>query len=141
MDHNDSVHILNEPTGYTCKIGYGKHHWVADEPVDVGGADEGPDPYGLLLSSLGACTAITVRMYAKRKEWPLTNIGVELYQDHNYYDDCVNCEDDDAKLSVIKKVLTLEGDLSEDQIKRLKIIASKCPVHKSLQASFNIVTV
>ncbi len=120
------------PTGFTTTIVAGNHALTADEPIRVGGADKGPDPYGLLLASLGACKAMTLRMYANRKQWPLTGVTVALAHEHVHAKDCEECESDEGHILKVRAELTLEGDLDADQRARLAEIADRCPVHRSL---------
>ncbi|HZX33333.1 MAG TPA: OsmC family protein [Rhodocyclaceae bacterium] len=108
-----------------------RHRLVADEPVSNGGEDAGPAPFDFLLAGLGACTSMTVRMYAERKEWPLKHVSVQLRFD--------KVEDDKGhKIDRIERVITLEGDLSPEQRERLLEIANKCPTHKVLQQPLRI---
>jgi putative redox protein len=117
----------------------GKHTIIADEPVSVkGGKDQGPDPYDMLLMSLGACTVMTVKMYARRKKWPLEDLYVELRQSKGYAEDCSNCEDPDSKIDVIEKELIIKGDLTEEQKEKFLDISKKCPVHKTLLGDIDI---
>ncbi len=108
------------------------HVWRADEPAKVGGADSGPDPYDLLLSSVGACTVMTLRMYAERKGWPLDDIEITLKHQRTYDNDCSGCEDKPMQIDEISRVLQFKGDLSDEQKDRLLEIADKCPVHRTL---------
>ncbi|MDH3321007.1 MAG: bifunctional alpha/beta hydrolase/OsmC family protein [Betaproteobacteria bacterium] len=112
----------------------GRHHLRADEPTSVGGDDSGPGPYDLLLAGLGACTSMTVRMYATQKKWPLECVTVDLKHDKAHASDCAECETREGKIDKIERVLTLEGDLDEAQRARLLEIANKCPVHRTLHS-------
>tara|TARA_R110002167_G_scaffold128570_2_gene310899 strand:+ start:3203 stop:4414 length:1212 start_codon:yes stop_codon:yes gene_type:complete len=114
------------------------HSLIADEPVNVGGNDFGPSPYDLLLSSLGACTAMTLRLYADRKQWDLDEVIVHLSHNKDYATDCKDCDQPQSKIDHIEKSIELQGNLDETQKKRLLFIAEKCPVHKTLQQSVTI---
>ncbi len=116
------------------------HHWIADEPVKFGGANAGPGPYEHLLASVGTCTAMTLRMYASRKKWPLTNTEIVMRHDREHVRDCEGCENKPMQLDYIDCDITLHGDLDDDQRKRLMEIALKCPVHKTLTGHLTIRT-
>ncbi|MBA4802766.1 MULTISPECIES: bifunctional alpha/beta hydrolase/OsmC family protein [Euryhalocaulis] len=130
--------VLAEETGkgkFQTRITAGKHEFLADEPERIGGLDSGPDPYELLVSALGACTSMTVRMYAERKEWPLKSVSVSLHHQKDYADDCDGCvQGEPRKLDIITRELHLEGDLSAEQREKLLEIADKCPVHRTLNS-------
>lgn len=118
----------------------GAHTLLADEPLGVGD-DAGPDPYALLLSSLGACKVMTVMMYARRKGWQLeqVEVGLETYKVHAR--DCEDCESNpDARVDIIEVSLKLQGDLSPEQIQRLVEISERCPVHRTLTGEVKIRT-
>ena len=112
----------------------GPHRLSADEPLSIGGDDRGPTPYGLLLASLGACTSMTLRMYAERKKLPLDQVSVRLRHDRIHAQDCAECETEDGRVDLIERRIDLVGDLSDEQRSRLLEIADKCPVHRTLHS-------
>jgi putative redox protein len=116
----------------------GEHVLLADEPREAGGDDRGPSPYGLLLMALGACTSMTLRLYATRKGWPVERITVRLRHFRDYAADCKDCEDKDAKMERIERVIDLAGALDDGQRARLLEIAEKCPVHRTLEARVKV---
>ncbi|RYU79713.1 OsmC family protein [Hymenobacter persicinus] len=118
----------------------GRHTYFVDEPVAVGGQDRGPTPYDLLLSALGACTAITLRLYATQKKWPLEGIEVRLSHQRVHELDCEKCEQPGQMLEEVTKELRLLGPLTEEQRQRLEAISHKCPVQKALSGGLRIVT-
>jgi uncharacterized OsmC-like protein len=118
----------------------GRHRLTADEPVNVGGLDSGPGPYELLLAALGACTSMTLRLYADRKKLPLARTEVRLRHSRIYAIDCAECETKEGMLDRIERIITLEGDLSAEDHKRLLEIADKCPVHRTLKSEIDIRT-
>lgn len=125
-------------TGYRIELSAGNHTWVADEPQGVG-EDAGPNPYELLLSALAACTLMTVQMYARRKQWPLDSVEIELSQEHIHADDCSDCETKgNARINEIQGTLKLKGELSEEQHTRLMTIANRCPLHRTLKMETKI---
>ncbi|MBJ6765023.1 OsmC family protein [Myxococcaceae bacterium JPH2] len=110
----------------------GLHRLRADEPLSLGGLDTGPTPYGLLAAALGACTSMTLRLYAERKGWPLERVSVRLSHDKVHAKDCAECEQRDGKVDRLERVIRLEGPLTDAQRERLLHIADLCPVHRSL---------
>ena len=118
----------------------GRHVLTADEPAAAGGMDLGPSPYELLLMSLGACTSMTLRLYAARKGWPLERVAVRLHHERVHATDCENCEDKGAKLDRIDRYIEVDGALDEDQRARLLQIAEMCPVHRTLTGRIDIQT-
>ena len=113
---------------------------VADEPVAAGGQDSGPGPYDFVLAGLGACTSMTMRMYADRKSLPLERVTVTLKHSKIHAEDCAECETREGMLDQIDRVISIEGALDADQRKRLMEIADKCPVHRTLTSEIRIVT-
>lgn len=116
---------------YETQISNGRHALVADEPDPIG-TDLGPNPYDFLLSALGACTSITLFMYAGRKEWPLERIKIELSHDRVHADDLEQSEDVSGLVDVIERKISFEGPLDDEQREQLAYIATRCPVHKTL---------
>ena len=119
----------------------GTHRLLADEPVAAGGLDSGPSPYALLLAALGACTSMTVRLYADRKSLPLKRTSVRLRHGRIHAVDCAECETKEGMIDHIDRVITFEGDLDGEQRARLLEIADKCPVHRTLKSEIDIKTV
>lgn len=121
----------------TCEIDDGRHQWLGDEPLDAGGEDLGPNPYDLLLASLGSCTTMTLMLYARRKGWPLT--GVEVRSRHERHD--VPTEDGRGRRrwEAIVREIDLHGDLDDLQRARLLEIAGRCPVNRTISGELRIV--
>jgi putative redox protein len=116
----------------------GNHRWMADEPRVYGGTDLGPNPYDLLLMSLGACTSMTVRLYANHKNMPLSDIKVRLRHKRVHEEDSEDCEGEDRRLEIISLKLELTGDLNDDERKKLLKIAGRCPVNRTLTGVLKI---
>jgi uncharacterized OsmC-like protein/alpha-beta hydrolase superfamily lysophospholipase len=121
------------------RVTAGHHVFAVDEPVPVG-VDGGPGPYDLLLAALGACTSMTVRVYAERKHWPLERVTVRLKHARIHADDCADCEAHVGMLDRIDRTIHFRGDLDEDQRRRLLEIADRCPVHRTLRSEIDIRT-
>ena len=126
------VQISEKNRQFTLNVHSDDHHWLADEPLDVGGANLGPDPYEHLLAALGTCTVMTVRMYAGRKQWPLEDTVIELSHSREHGEDCAHCDDEHSQIDLIKRRITFSGALDDDQKRRLMEIADRCPVHRTL---------
>lgn len=133
------VRVASETTGYRQRIEGGGHAFVSDEPRPTGD-DTGPDPYVLLLGALGACTAMTIQMYARRKGWPLGSVRIDLAYERVHSKDCEDCEDLTERVHRIERVVHLEGALSDEQRDRLLEVAELCPVHRTLMEPKEMVT-
>jgi len=127
--HTVVVNLRDTSGTYTCDIRAGKHQMVADEPVPFGGDDLGPAPYQYLKAALGSCTAMTIRMYAERKKWPVEDVQVTLTHSR-----------DANKQSVFMRDIKLVGELTAEQRARLLDIADRCPVHKTLSHGATILS-
>jgi putative redox protein len=135
-----TVVVTDAPNGRVAQeIRAGRHTLVADEPAEVGD-DAGPTPYDLLLAALGACTAMTVRLYGERRGWPLERVTVHLTQHRVHATDAQDCETRRSMIDRIDTVLELDGPLTEEQRDRLLAIAERCPVHRTLLGEKKIVT-
>ncbi|MEE9380171.1 MAG: bifunctional alpha/beta hydrolase/OsmC family protein [Hyphomonadaceae bacterium] len=138
-EHSDVIVAETGNGPYENSVSIGRHAYLADEPVSVGGGDTGPDPYAYVTAGLGACTSMTLRMYATRKKWPLEKVTVHLRHAKDYADDCNHC-DEGRKVDIFERDISIEGDLDEAQRKRLLEIADKCPVHRTLHENVHIRT-
>ena len=118
-----------------------RHQLLADEPVEVGGKDTGPNPYEFLSAGLGACSAMTIRLYARRKAIPLTHVAVDVRHDREHMRDCEDCEQNSRKIDIFRRTIWLQGALSADQQAALLRIADKCPVHRTLVELSSVETV
>ncbi|MEH6576315.1 MAG: alpha/beta fold hydrolase [Amphritea sp.] len=126
--------------GFTQDISVDGHQLIADEPASYGGSYLGPTPYQYLAAGLGACTSMTIRMYADRKKLPLENVQVDISHDKVHAQECGSCEQGNGKLDKFERKITLVGDLSEEQRNQLLAIADKCPVHRTLEGEILIET-
>jgi uncharacterized OsmC-like protein len=135
-----SVLVRSGPSRYVQSMSVGPHVLQADEPSEYGGNDVGPNPYELLLAALGACTSMTVRMYAERKQWPLEGVQVNLSYAKIHAEDCAECETKIGMVDRIELAVSFTGDLSQEQQRKLMEIANKCPVHRTLVSRVEIAT-
>ena len=133
------VMVRSSGQGLSQEIIVGPHRLSADEPEPLG-TDTGPTPYQLLSAALGACTSITLKAYARHKEWPLESVTVVLTHGKIHARDCADCETKDGKVDGIERAIELGGPLSEEQRARLLEIAQRCPVHRTLTSEINIQT-
>jgi len=135
-----TVVVTGGAAGFTQEIEAGRHRLAADEPVEAGRTDTGPSPYDLLLAALGACTSMTISMYARRKQWPLERVTVRLQHAKIHAQDCAECETKEGMLDRIEREITLTGPLGAEQRERLLAIANRCPVHRTLVSEIDIRT-
>jgi putative redox protein len=135
-----SVVVRGSAAGFAQEIHAGRHRILADEPASAGGTDTGASPYDLLLAALGACTSMTVAMYARRKAWALEEVTVHLRHSKIHAADCADCETREGMLDRIERDIHFSGPLTEEQRSKLLEIANKCPVHQTLTSEIDIET-
>ncbi|MEM7572404.1 MAG: bifunctional alpha/beta hydrolase/OsmC family protein [Bacteroidota bacterium] len=140
LKSNHSVAVRLGDHGFTTEIMVRQHHLTADEPESVGGNDFGPSPYELVSAGLGACTAMTMHMYARRKKWPLEEVIVHIDHRKDYATDMVDIENGQAKIDHFERQIDIKGELDEEQRQRLLEIADRCPVHRTLHSPVEIRT-
>jgi uncharacterized OsmC-like protein/esterase/lipase len=131
---------LESQAGFTTEMQLGKHALYADEPKDFGGQELGPSPYEFVSAGLASCTAMTLQMYARRKNWSLDEVQVHTSYDKKHAEDCEACEKPGAKIDTFKREILLKGSLDDSQRQRLLEIANKCPVHRTLESDIHIDT-
>jgi putative redox protein len=134
------VVVRGSAAGFAQEITVGSHRLFSDEPKDAGGENAGPSPYELLAAALGACTSMTLGMYARQKQWPLASVIVRLRHSKIHAKDCADCETKEGMLDRIDREIELTGNLTEEQRTKLLEIADKCPVHRTLTRGMKIQT-
>ena len=132
------VVVRGAASGFRQSVEVENLRFIADEPVSFGGGGAGPTPYDLLLAALGTCTSMTVGLYARQHGWPLTDVTVRLTHERVHEVDCAECVDHPRRLDRITLVLELAGALTDEQRARLRQIAARCPVHKTLTSTIAI---
>lgn len=138
---DDGVHLsARTKQGFLCKVSASGHQLIADEPLSMGGTNLGPTPYDYLGIALGSCTAMTLNMYARHKKIALDKVSVGVEHSRVHADDCVDCEKQSGQVDVLKRIITLEGDLTAEQQTRMLQIADRCPVHKTLENEIKVET-
>ena len=125
---------------YRTEVSIDAHTIIADEPAGGGGANDGPTPYELLLAAIGSCTAMTVRMYATRKQWPLEAVTVRLRNERRHAADCADCETKRVGIRRLEREIDFRGDLTDEQRARLVEIADRCPVKQTVERGIEIVS-
>lgn len=138
MAQPSEVSVRVGASGFRAEISARGHTLVADEPVDVGGTNEGPTPYDYLAAALGSCTAMTIRIYADRRGWPLESVTVRLTHSREHERDCEECEASPVGIDQFTRRIELVGDLTEEQREGLLRIADRCPVGQTLQRGLRI---
>jgi uncharacterized OsmC-like protein len=127
-------------SGLQQDIQIGRHRLVSDEPQAFGGGDLGPSPYELLAAAIGACTSMTLRMYARAKGWPLQRVITTIRHDKIHARDCAECETKEGRIDRLEREIELEGPLDDVQRKRLLEIAERCPVHRTMSSEVKLIT-
>lgn len=142
MDAPEGITRVNEAdaNSFTQDISAAGHHLIADEPAGYGGSYLGPTPYQLVAAGLGACTSMTIRMYARQKKLPLEHVQVDVSHNKVHAEDCESCSQNGGKIDRFERRITLTGDLTDEQRKRLLEIADRCPVHRTLEGDIEIKT-
>ncbi len=138
MARPNEVIVRGGESGFVTEIMASGHVLQADEPLSAGGTDTGPNPYDLLLASLGACTSMTLRMFADRRGWPLAGVTVRLWHSRTYDTDCEGCVDKPVGIDQIAREIELAGPLSEEQQEALIQIADRCPIGQTLSRGVRV---
>jgi putative redox protein len=141
MAEPNEVTVRVGPRGYRAEISAGNHTLIADEPATLGGTNEGPTPYDYIAAALGACTAMTIRMYADRRGWPLDDVTVRLVHSRTHQKDCTQCDTRPVGIDQFARSIELSGDLTEEQRAGLIRVADRCPVGQTLERGLRIVSV
>ena len=130
--------IVRASAPFRTEVSAGPHRWLLDEPIDSGGANEGPTPYDMLAAALGGCTAMTLHFYARREKFPLENVEVRVSHDRQHVKDCADCNATQGYIHRFKVEIVLSGPLTDQQRAKLLEIARRCPVTKTLQAEIKV---
>jgi len=140
QDKPPNAVVLGKASSFLQTISTGKHRFQSDEPVNVGGSDAAPTPYDYLVAALGACTSMTIGWYARKKQIPVEDIKVSLWQERIHAKDCEDCLTKDGMIHRIELEIELGGNLTQQQRSLLMEAAARCPVHRTLTSEINIVT-
>ena len=134
------VVVRGSAKGFAQEVVIGPHRLTADEPAELGGTGSGPSPYELLLAALGACTSMTVAIYARRRQWPLEEVSVRMKHSKIHAEDCESCETKEGMLDRVESEIELAGELTAEQRAKLLEIAQKCPVRRTLTSEIDVRT-
>lgn len=134
------VVVRGDASGFLQEIAVGPHTMLSDEPVDAGGTDRGPTPYDLIAAALGSCTSMTIALVARRKQWPLESVQVQVRHSKVHAADCASCETKDGRIDRLDRTIVLTGPLTGEQRQELLRIADRCPVHRTLTSEIQILT-
>ncbi|MEQ8910596.1 MAG: alpha/beta fold hydrolase [Vicingaceae bacterium] len=140
LQSDSKVATKTEADSFTTEVKAASHHFIVDEPKEVGGNNYGPSPYDLLSAALGSCTSMTLQLYAKRKKWDLQEVTVHINHHKKHALDCDECGKKSSKIDHFEREIELEGDLNQEQKSRLLEIADMCPVHRTLHSDIKVVT-
>ena len=140
-DEREWISATVGASGFRADVQAGPHSYIADEPIALGGTSLGPTPYELLLGALSSCMAMTLRMYADRKGWPLQGVTIQLRTDRAHQQDCEACETKEVGQSRIARRIELTGPLTNEQRTRLLQIADRCPVKQTLERGLKVESV
>ena len=132
--------IEGAASGYAQRVTVGRHELKADEPIDAGGTDTGPSPYDLLAAALGTCTSMTIGYFARKREWPLESVTVQVRHSKVHAADCASCETKEGRIDRLERMIALIGPLNDEQRQELLRIAERCPVHRTLTSKIDIRT-
>ena len=132
--------IEGAASGYAQRVTVGRHELKADEPIDAGGTDTGPSPYDLLAAALGTCTSMTIGYFARKREWPLESVTVQVRHSKVHAADCASCETKEGRIDRLERTIALIGPLNDEQRQELLRIAERCPVHRTLTSKIDIRT-
>lgn len=130
--------VVRSRGSFRTEVEAGPHHWLMDEPVDLGGGGEGPTPYDALAAALGGCTAMTLHFFARREKLPLEGVDITVTHDRQHAKDCADCMTHEGFIHKFRVEIALSGPLTEEQRQKLLVIAGRCPVAKTLQNEIRI---
>jgi putative redox protein len=134
------VIVQGTASGYAQRVTIGRHELKADEPIDAGGTDTGPSPYDLLSAALGTCTSMTIGYFARKREWPLESVTVQVRHSKVHAADCTSCDSKEVRIDRLERTIALIGPLNDEQRQELLRIAERCPVHRTLTSKIDIRT-